>query len=187
MDFRLVLALWATAFAPLVGMLIAGRGLDRALLWSARCGIALLYFTPFVITTDTVFPYIVGKALFTRGVIEIVFGMWVVLAFRRPEFRPAKSWLTILFAAFLLANVVAALTGVSFTRSFWSNYERMQGVVDLAHWFALFVVMLSVIRGRRQWQLRHRHECRPGRGRLVLLHQQHGRRGDDRGGRYTRG
>jgi hypothetical protein len=151
MDFRLVLALWAAAVAPLVILLMTGRGLDRSLLWSARFGIALLYFTPFVITTDTVFPFIVGKALFTRGVIEIVFGMWVVLAIRRPEFRPAKSWLTLLFAMFLLANLVAAFAGVSFTRSFWSNYERMQGVVDLVHWFALFVVMLSVIRGRRQW------------------------------------
>lgn len=151
MDFRLVLALWATAAAALPVLVVAGRGLDRSLLWSIRFGIALLYFTPFVITTDTIFPFIVGKALFTRGVIEIVFGMWVVLALRRPEFRPSKSWLTILFALFLAGNLIAALAGVSFTRSFWSNYERMQGVVDLAHWFALFAVMLSVIRGRRQW------------------------------------
>jgi hypothetical protein len=151
MDSRLVLALWATAFAPLPALLIAGRGLDRSLLWTVRIGIGLLYFVPFVITTDTLFPFIVGKALVTRGVIEIVFGMWVVLAVRRPEYRPARSWLTLLFAAFLVGNLIAALTGVSFTRSFWSNYERMQGVVDLAHWFLLFVVMLSVIRGRRQW------------------------------------
>ena len=151
MDFRLVLALWAAAAAPLPALIIAGRGLDRSLLWSIWFGIGLLYFTPFVITTDTMFPFIVGKALFTRGVIAIVFGMWVVLAFRRPEFRPSKSWLTILFALFLLGSLIAAFAGVSFNRSFWSNYERMQGILDLAHWFALFAVMLSVIRGRRQW------------------------------------
>jgi O-antigen ligase len=151
MDSRLVLALWAAALAPLPVFLMAGRGLDRGLVWSIRIGIGLLFFVPFVITTDTLFPFIVGKALVTRGVIEIVFAMWVVLAVRRPEYRPARSWLTLLFAAFLAGNLVAALTGVSFTRSFWSNYERMQGVADLAHWFALFVVMLSVIRGRQQW------------------------------------
>jgi hypothetical protein len=151
MDSRLVLALWAAALAPLPVFLMAGRGLDRSLLWSIRIGIGLLFFVPFVVTTDTLFPFIVGKALVTRGIIEIVFAMWVVLAIRRPEYRPARSWLTLLFAAFLAGNLIAALTGVSFTRSFWSNFERMQGVVDLAHWFALFVVMLSVIRGRQQW------------------------------------
>jgi len=151
MDSRLVLALWAVALAPLPVFLMAGRGLDRALLWSIRIGIGLLYFVPFVITTDTLFPFIVGKALVTRGIIEIVFAMWAVLAVCRPEYRPARSWLTLLFAAFLAGNLIAALAGVSFTRSFWSNFERMQGVVDLAHWFALFVVMLSVIRRRQQW------------------------------------
>ncbi|MBI4220960.1 MAG: hypothetical protein HY682_12505 [Chloroflexi bacterium] len=29
-------------------------------------------------------------------------------------------------------------------RSFWSNFERMQGVFDLTYWFALFVVVMSI-------------------------------------------
>lgn len=78
--------------------------------------------------------------------------MWVILAVRRPEYRPASSWLVRLVGFFLLANLLAALFGVSFQRSFWSNFERMQGVFDQAHWFVLLVVVISVVKGVRQWR-----------------------------------
>ncbi|MBI4305140.1 MAG: hypothetical protein HY678_02370, partial [Chloroflexi bacterium] len=101
MDFRFVIALWAASLAPLASFLALRQGLDRGLIWSIRFGIALLYLTPFVVTADTFFPFILGKALATRGLIEIIFGMWVVLAVRRAEYRPRGSWLVLAFAAFV--------------------------------------------------------------------------------------
>ena len=38
-------------------------------------------------------------------------------------------------------------------RSLWSNYERMQGVVDQAHWFAFAVVLASMLRTGRDWRV----------------------------------
>ena len=43
-------------------------------------------------------------------------------------------------------------SGVSAQRSLWSTYERMQGVVDLAHWFALAVVLASMFRAASEWR-----------------------------------
>ena len=37
-------------------------------------------------------------------------------------------------------------------RSLWSTYERMQGFVDLAHWFAFTWVMASVFRSWNDWR-----------------------------------
>lgn len=95
----------------------------------------------------------VGKALYSRMLIEIVFGLWVVLASVNPAFRPPRSWLLILLAAALAWAAVAAGLGVSPQRSLWSNYERMAGLVDAAHWFAMLVVVASVLRNLRELRL----------------------------------
>ena len=124
---------------------------EEALRWGVLAGVALLLLTPFVVTSETFFPFVVGKALWSRSLIEIVFMLWAVLALK-PEYRPPRSRLLILLAAGLGVSLLAACFGVSFQRSMWSEYERMQGVVDLAHWFALAVVLASVLRSGREWR-----------------------------------
>ena len=124
--------------------------LEGALLFGIRGGIVLLLLTPFVISQGTVYPFIVGKALYSRALIEVVFGLWLLLASMNPAFRPPRSWLLILMAVGLAWAAVAAGFGVSPQRSLWSNYERMAGLVDAAHWFALVVVAASALRSPRE-------------------------------------
>ena len=126
------------------------RSLARVLPLGIRVGIVLLLLTPFIVTEHTVYPFVVGKALYSRALIEFVFGLWVVLAALNPAYRPPRSWLLILLAAGLAWAAVAAALGVSPQRSLWSNYERMAGLVDSVHWFALLVVVASVVRNRRE-------------------------------------
>ncbi|MBM3957395.1 MAG: hypothetical protein FJ313_05020, partial [Gemmatimonadetes bacterium] len=127
--------------------------MNLVLLWGIRLGILLLLFTPLIHWRDTVFPWVVPKAIWSRSLIEAVFAMWVVLAIRRPEYRPRRSWLVLIFALLVLAALIAAFFGVSFQRSFWSNFERMQGVFDLLHWGVLLFVLIWTVRGVRQWRL----------------------------------
>ena len=125
----------------------------KILLYGIWTGFALILLTPFVVTPQTIFPYVVGKALYSRVIIEIVFGFWTLLAFLRPAFRPPRSRLLILFAIILGVTTLAAFYGVSVQRSFWSSYERMQGVVDLIHWFLFTVVLVSAVRTVRDWRI----------------------------------
>lgn len=141
--------------------------LDQTLLGAVRVGIALLLFTPLVVLTTTVFPFVVGKALYSRSLIEIVFMFWVLLALRAPAYRPPRSWLLGLLAAGLGASILAAAFGVSWQRSLWSNYERMQGLVDLAHGFALALVLASVL--RKSGELRFFLNVNLGAGMVTAL------------------
>ena len=127
--------------------------MNLALLWGIRLGVLLILLTPFIYRMDTVFPFVVAKAIWSRSLIEIIFAMWVVLAMRCPEYRPSRSWLVMVFAVFVLAGLVTGFFGVSFQRSFWSNFERMQGVFDLVHWGALLFVLICIVRGATQWRL----------------------------------
>ena len=125
--------------------------LEKVLLSGIWTGFVLLLLMPLVVTPQTIFPFIVGKALYSRAIIEIIFGLWALLAILRPAYRPPRSWLLILLALSLGVAILAACFGVSVQRSFWSTYERMQGVVDLAHWFVFTVVVASVVRTFRGW------------------------------------
>ena len=125
---------------------------DEALRWGVLAGLAGLLATPLVVTPGTLFPFVVGKAIWSRSIIEIVFAFWAALALARPAYRPPRSWLLILLAAGLGVSLLAAGFGVSFQHSVWSEYERMQGVVDLAHWFALALVLTSMFRTPAAWR-----------------------------------
>lgn len=113
----------------------------------------LISAVPLVFTGSTLFPFVVGKALYSRLVIEIVVAAWVALAAVAPAYRPRRSTVLLLLAAGLAVAATSAVLGVSPQRSFWSNYERMQGILDSAHWAALALVGACVLRTREHWAM----------------------------------
>ena len=123
------------------------------LLWIVRIGISLVLMIPLIVKTDLFYPYVVGKALFARSIIEITFAFWAALVLFHRQHRPSPSWVMAAFAVWLLVSWIAAAFGVSPTRSLWSTYERMQGVFDLAHWFAFSLMAGSVFRRAADWRL----------------------------------
>ena len=129
------------------------RRLERALVRAIRAGAALVLLTPLIVTPATVYPFVVGKALYSRAAIEVVVGLYAVLAALRPAYAPPRrSRLLLALAAGLAAALAAAVLGVSPRRSLWSDYESMQGVVDAAHWFAFTVVIAATFRTAREWR-----------------------------------
>ena len=130
---------------------------EQTVLTSIWTGIGLVLVIPLIVSTDpfpaTIFPFIVGKALFARLVIEVVFALWLVLALRYPQYRIPRSWLVLAFGVYLAVNVLTGVFGVSFQLSLWSTYERMQGIVDLAHWFAFILVLSAVARTWVNWRM----------------------------------
>ena len=132
---------------------VADLDLDMILLYSIRAGTFLVCLMPLVVTTATLFPFIVGKAVYSRTIIEVVVGLWLVLAHRNPAYRPARTWILVAFGVWLAVGFLAGFAGVSLTVSLWSTYERMQGMVDLAHWFAFTAVVISVFRSSLSWRV----------------------------------
>ena len=127
-------------------------GLDRVLLLIIQAVVFLILLMPLIVTPDTVFPYIVGKSVYVRSLIEVAFGLWLVLAYRYPSYRLPRSRLLLIFAFYVGITLLAGLLGVSPQRSLWSTYERMQGIIDLAHWLAFAVVLASVFRSFLNWR-----------------------------------
>ncbi|MEK7555844.1 MAG: O-antigen ligase family protein [Patescibacteria group bacterium] len=115
-------------------------------------GVFLTPFLALVVLNDMFFPFITGKNFAFRALVEIIFGAWLVLALTSPSYRPKRSWILIALGAFVVVMTVADLFGVNISRSFWSNYERMEGLVTLLHLFAYFVVATSVLTTEKLWE-----------------------------------
>ena len=125
---------------------------EKGLVPAIWTGLFLLLLMPLVVTPSTLFPFVVGKATYTRGLIEILFVLWVLLAVASPRYRLGTSWVLAIFALYVVVNAASALVGVSFERSFWGDYRRMGGVFDLVHWFVLLLILASMVKTTSHWR-----------------------------------
>ncbi len=115
----------------------------------------LIPIFPLIVANSMFFPFITGKAFYFRLLVEIAFASWAVLAFLDAKYRPRLNALTIGVTVFALVTLVADLVGVNPIRSFWSNFERMEGWITILHLWMFFMVASNVFGsgedGKRQW------------------------------------
>ena len=115
---------------------------------------ALLYIVPFVplfLSDSLLFPYITGRTFLFRIAVEIALALWLGLALIDKEYRPRWTPITIALTLFLAIMGIADAFGANPYRSFWSNYERMEGFVGLLHLGAYFLLLATVFRSK-EWK-----------------------------------
>jgi O-antigen ligase/Flp pilus assembly protein TadD len=106
---------------------------------------------PLIVSGNFIFPFIFPKQAFFQIVVEILLGLYLILALRQPQFRPRSSkFLWAIFAYFLIM-ILSAVFGVSTYHSFWSNYERMAGVISLWHYLAFLFVAANIFKTKEDW------------------------------------
>lgn len=113
--------------------------------------IFLVPFIPLIITSSMYFPFITGKNFAFRILTEIIIGLWAILAVRDAKYRPKFSLITWCVLAFVAIIALADAFGVYPYKSFWSNYERMEGLVALLHLLGLFFAVSSVLKTEKLW------------------------------------
>jgi len=125
--------------------------LEKILKYVVYAGLFLVPFVPFYVASTMFFPFITGKALLFRVFVEISFGAWLSLAILNKNYRPRKSWLFYAINIFVGLIAISDIFGGSFLKSFWSNFERMEGLVTLLHLLAYFYVLTSFIKRGEIW------------------------------------
>jgi len=114
-------------------------------------GCTLVVIVPLVLVPSSYFPYIIQKTIILRILIEFIFGAYIVLALFRPEYRPKKSLLLWSVLAFAVVMLLSTFLGQSFVRSWWGSWERMFGTFNYLHYFAWFIVVISVFNKKKHW------------------------------------
>ncbi len=120
--------------------------------YTVLAGIFLIPVIPFIVSSSMFFPFITGKNFTFRIIVDVILAAWALLAILDPMYRPKRSLVSWAMLAFLVIIGIADVFGVDFMRSFWSNYERMEGFITLLHLGAYFVVAGSVLTTRDLWK-----------------------------------
>ena len=124
--------------------------------WGVLAGIFLVLAVPFIISDGLVFqnlffPYITGKNIAFRILVELSLLLYVVLACAVPKYRPKASHIMWAVVALVAWMGLATVFSVDPTKSFWSNFERMDGYINLLHLFVWFVVAGAVLTADDLW------------------------------------
>jgi len=118
-----------------------------------RWGVYLALLTPLIVSGEFFFPFVAPKTLYFMGLAQIIFALWLILIISTKEYRPKFNnplLLVIIFFVAILA--LSTIFGADPSRSFWSNPERMTGLLTWFHLLAFFLVISSVFQKKRDWQ-----------------------------------
>lgn len=126
--------------------------LEKALRYVCLAGVFALPFLVLYVANSMFFPFISGKNFAFRIIVEIIAGAWLALALVNPAYRPRRSWLLWAFGLWVVWMAIADSFGVYPFKSFFSNYERMEGWIMISHLFAYFIVAQSVLNTEKLWK-----------------------------------
>lgn len=117
-----------------------------------RFGVYLALFTPLIISTKFYFPFVGPKSLYFMAFCQIIFFVWLFLAINYKKYRPRLNPISIALILFLVVLILSTAFGIDFSRSFWSKYERMTGVLIWLHLFGFFLAISSTFKKPSDWR-----------------------------------
>ena len=117
-----------------------------------KYGLFVLPAMSLIIAGSLFFPFITGKNFFFRIGVEILLFFWIFLALFDRNYRPQKSPLLIILTALAVILSLATIFGENPYRSFWSNFERMEGLLSHLHLFAYFLILTSVFKKEKDFK-----------------------------------
>ncbi|MGC9610781.1 MAG: O-antigen ligase family protein [Minisyncoccia bacterium] len=118
-------------------------------------------FCVLIVSTTTLFPFIVGKGIFFRAAIDLALLFFALgLIFQNGEWETLKTRIKNIFreplaiavSVFVSFFLLACLFAYDPGAAFWSNFERGEGGLQLIHFFILFFLSLALFRNEDDWK-----------------------------------
>jgi len=128
--------------------------LEKILFWTVRLGAYILPFTLLVVSDSLFFPFITGKNLMFRIIVEIMLAGWIgLLIINFKKYWPRWNFVSIALTVFVGIIFLSSILGTDFKHSFWSNFERMEGLITHLHVLFLFFILAGTFRTRKEWAI----------------------------------
>ena len=126
--------------------------MEKYLVWIIKLSISGLLITPLLVSPQTIFPFVVGKALWFRSLVIIATTAFLVLKIKYKKDKTYISPVIIILIGFLIINLIASLIGNSFTRSFWGTWERMEGIITILYLLLMIFVTSNTLKSFDEWR-----------------------------------
>ncbi len=126
--------------------------LERVLVEIIRFATYCALFTPLFLSVKFYFPFVGPKSLYLMGGCQIVFFAWLILAIYFKKYRPKLNVVLLALVFFLFVMLLSSVFGIDFSRSFWSKYERMTGLLVWLHLFGFFLAVSCTFKKESDWK-----------------------------------
>jgi len=117
-----------------------------------RGGIFVSLLVPLVIFSQFISPFHFGKAVVFRSLVEIMAVIYILLIISNKKYLPSSRPIVISFTIFVGLFALTSFTAVDFNYAFWGTLERMGGLFSFLHFWVWFIILISVIRERKDWE-----------------------------------
>ena len=112
-----------------------------------------------LVTTSTLFPFIVGKYAWFRSSVDFALIFFLIGLIKEGDGdayldklrRVIKSPLGIAVSAFTFAFLLSGAFGVNPANSFWSNFERGEGGLQIIHLYGFFLLLAALFDEEKNW------------------------------------
>lgn len=115
----------------------------------------ILYAVPWLVLIfieSFYFPFIITRTVFFRLLMQLGLSLYfLLLALNFKKYRPCFNWPLALAGVFFLVQFVAAIFGLDFYKSFWSSFERMEGVVSLIYLLIYLFLLQIFFKNKSDW------------------------------------
>ena len=120
---------------------VVSTGWEKFLKTIIFWGASLSLIAPLIYSSKYYFPFVGPKSLYFMFFCQVIFFAWLILAIYNKRYRPKKNAVILAFGLFIFFMAISSIFGVDPSRSFWSKFERMSG---LLMWFCMFGFSLAV-------------------------------------------
>lgn len=115
----------------------------------------LLYAVPFlalIFIEGFYFPFIITRTVYFRLIIQLVLSLYaILLVLNWEKYKPRWNLALGLAMIFLAVNFIAGIFGYDFYKSFWSDFERMEGIISLIYLTAYLFLLQAFFKTKEKW------------------------------------
>ena len=112
-------------------------------------GILAIFSVPFVVSFNVFYPYTIPKVLWIHTLNWILLTIYILgILFSKNLYKNYKPKLNFVFWGYCLyigAYFVSSFFGSNFSNSFWSDYQRMNGLYWHIHTLILFFILSGIL------------------------------------------
>lgn len=115
-------------------------------------GASISLLTPLIYSSKYYFPFVGPKSLYFMAFCQIIFFAWLILAIYNKKYRPKINTVLLAFGLFVFFMAISSVFGVDPSRSFWSKFERMSGLLMWLNMFGFFLAVSSTLKRFTDWK-----------------------------------
>lgn len=104
-----------------------------------------------IVVAGMYFPFITGKNFAFRIAVEMLVCLYIILIFADASYRPRWNRTLVTFTGFVGVIFLADIFAFNPVKAIFSNFERMEGFIMVAHLYVYYLVLVSVLKDKKDW------------------------------------